>query len=128
MAGAAQQADEPDDLADAFIAMYLERTEMYCPKCSALLEEDPRGWLRCSSGQLEFSIDLSRRLRDRYGTLSTAVARTPDFSGRDFFCPGCATAISKGDEVCPKCGVSLRPLVWPLVELHPHGDGAGKYF
>jgi len=35
---------------------------MYCPKCSAALEEDPRGWLRCSSGQLEFSIDLSQKL------------------------------------------------------------------
>ena len=103
---------------------------MYCPKCNARLEEDPRGWLRCSTGELAFSIDLSRKLRSTYGVASVEVVTTPDLSGRGFYCPGCGLAIPKDttDAVCPSCRVSLRPLVWALIELHPHGDGAGKYF
>src|SRR5438105_14865708 len=98
---------------------------MHCPKCNAILEEDPRGWLRCSRGQLEFSIDLSRKLRDGYGRTAATAAAQPDFSGSHFFCPGCGIAIPKGAEACSVCGVSLRPLLWSLIELHPHGDGTG---
>ena len=102
---------------------------MYCPKCSAPLDEDPRGWLKCSSGQLEFSVDISRKLRAAYGGVAAAAVTTPDLTGGDFFCPGCATAIPKGKgTACPSCGVSLRPFIWSLVELHPHGNGAGGYF
>jgi hypothetical protein len=103
---------------------------MYCPKCNARLEEDPRGWLRCSSGELELSIDLSRRLRETYARLSRDGATVPNFTARDFFCPGCGVAIPKdaSDYPCSSCGVSLRPLVHALIELHPHGNRAGKYF
>jgi hypothetical protein len=103
---------------------------MYCPKCNARLDEDPRGWLRCSSGELEFSLELSRRLREMFGSRSSEDATIPNFTGRDLFCPGCGVAISKGtgDLSCSSCGVSLRPLVYALVEFHPHGNRAGKYF
>jgi len=102
---------------------------MYCPKCSAVLEEDPRGWLRCSSGQLEFSIDLSRKLRATYGAAAAGAMTRPDFSGHGFYCPGCGKTIPKDDKdwTCSVCGVSLRPVIWPIVELHPHGDGAGGW-
>jgi len=102
---------------------------MFCPKCSARLEEDPRGWLSCSSGKLEFSLDLSRKLRTTYGKAAMATATSADLSGRNFFCPGCSTAISsQGDATCLSCGVSLHPLIWSLIELHPHGNDAGGYF
>jgi hypothetical protein len=102
---------------------------MYCPKCNAHLEEDPKGWLRCSSGELQFSIDLSRKLRATYGERALDRATIPNFTGRDFFCPGCGIAIPKGNDLpCSSCGVSLRPLIHALIELHPHGNRAGKYF
>lgn len=103
---------------------------MYCPKCNARLEEDPRGLLRCSTGELTFSMDLSQKLRSMYGAASVDVVTTPDLSGREFYCPRCGLAIQKGttDAICSSCHVSLRPLVWALIELHPHGDGAGNYF
>lgn len=103
---------------------------MYCPKCNSLLEEDRRGWLRCSSGQLEFSIDVSRRLRAMHGERALGSEPNPTFTGLDFFCPGCGIAIPKGtaDATCSSCGVALRPFVFALIELHPHGNGAGAYF
>jgi hypothetical protein len=90
---------------------------MYCPKCNAPLEEDPKGWLRCTSGQLEFSVDLSRRLRATYGSATGRSLTTPDLSGRDFFCPGCGIAIPKGSEACSTCGVSLLPIMWHLSSI-----------
>lgn len=103
---------------------------MYCPKCSDRLEEDPRGWLRCSSGELEFSIDLSGKLRRTYGKAEADAITTPDLSGHELFCPGCPIALPQGtpDAACTSCGISLRPIVHALIELHPHGNGAGKYF
>src|SRR6185369_1860991 len=101
--------------------------QMHCPKCAAMLEEDPRGWLRCSSGELEFSMDLSRKLRERYPK-GEVRDTAPDFSGRSLFCPGCAIPLATSAEPCPSCRVSLKPLLVPLIEWHPHGDGSGKYF
>lgn len=65
-----------------------------------------------------------------YGERALDGATIPNFTGRDFFCPGCGIAIPKGtnDSACSSCGVSLRPLVYALIEFHPHGNGAGKYF
>src|SRR5262245_11951380 len=100
---------------------------MYCPKCGAVLEEDPQGWLRCSSGQLEFSIDVSRKLRATYGDALGGRVNTPHFAAGAYFCPGCGIAIPKGTDVCASCGISLRPLKYALIERHPHGDGTGKY-
>jgi hypothetical protein len=101
---------------------------MYCPKCSAVLQEDPRGWLRCSSGKLELSVALSRQLRDTYGKVARGAVTQPVLTGRDLFCPGCAVPVTRATGVCPKCGVSLRPIMWSLMELHPHGDDTGRYF
>jgi len=100
---------------------------MHCPKCGAALEEDPRGWLRCSSGQLEFSVDLSRKLRERYPPLAS-LGSAPNFSGLSLFCPGCASPLAGAEVPCPRCQVSLKPLVYALIEFHPHGDGSGRYF
>src|SRR5262245_2398564 len=101
---------------------------MYCPKCGAVLEEDPRGWLRCSSGQLEFSIDVSRKLRAQYGEARSTRVNTPRLARGPHFCPGCGIPIQSNIDVCSACGVSLRPFKWALIELHPHGDGTGKFF
>jgi hypothetical protein len=101
---------------------------MYCPKCGAILEEDQRGWLRCSSGQLDFSIDVSRKLRATYGVTVDSAVTTPDFSGRSWFCPACRTPIAKAANTCSACGISLGPIKFALIELHPHGDGRGKFF
>jgi hypothetical protein len=106
----------------------VRRTEMYCPKCSAILEEDPRGWLRCSSGQLDFTIDVSRKLRAMCGAVTVNAVTTPDFSGHSYFCPGCGIAIPKANPVCSRCGISLGPIKFALIEIHVHGDGSGKSF
>src|SRR5262245_20492500 len=101
---------------------------MYCPKCSASLEEDPRGWLRCTSGQLEFSVDLSRKLRATYAA-NTPYPGVADLSGKRLFCPGCrGTVSSASDYSCMSCGTSMKPFLWDLIALHPHGDGTGKHF
>ena len=101
---------------------------MYCPKCGAGLTEGPNGWLLCSSGELEFSLDLSQKLRVAYRRSVVAPDHPPDLSGRTLFCPGCAIAMPKGQHVCPNCSVSIRPFIAALIEFHPHGDGTGKYF
>lgn len=80
-------------------------------------------------GKLEFSLDLSRRLRARYGASAKTAPSAVDLSGVEFFCPGCGIAVSKdGEYSCSTCGISLRPILHALIELHPHGDGSGKYF
>ena len=105
---------------------------MYCPKCAAPLEDDPGGFLRCSSGQLEFSLDLSRKLRAAYGAapaLDAAIPTEQNFrvSLEKFFCPRCAGTLPS-DGACLSCGMSLRPFIYVLIEHHPHGDGRGGFF
>ena len=71
---------------------------------------------------------LSRQLRATYGGVRSELATQPVLTGRDLFCPGCAVAVSRSTGLCPKCGVSLRPIMWSLMELHPHADDTGRYF
>jgi hypothetical protein len=38
-----------------------------------------------------------------------------------WYCPGCGIPLGRG-MVCGRCGRSSQDLLFPLVELHPHGD------
>jgi len=101
---------------------------MYCPKCKALLEESPDGTLQCSTGLLSFSIALTRKLREIYGDSKVGEPRAPDLTGSDLHCASCARKVSAPAYLCEPCGISLKPVLFALIELHPHGNGHGKYF
>jgi len=101
---------------------------LFCAKCGSSLTEDVRGWFVCPNG-LEFSLHLSRLLRERY-PLSSAEQSAPRAPAERFtwLCPGCGVALADADLACAPCKTSLGPLVHQLVELHPHPDGRGGYY
>ena len=102
---------------------------MFCAKCGSPLSTQADGAFVCPRG-LVFTLDFSRRLRARYGDQGEDSG--PPVSGevgKDWFCPRCGIPIdnARRDPACRKCGVSLQPLVYWLIERHPHPDDKGGF-
>jgi len=64
-------------------------------------------WLRCSSGQVEFSADFSRKLQERYRVV-VPVDLTPDLSGRSLSCRGCAIPLITAAVPCHRCKLHAK--------------------
>jgi hypothetical protein len=102
---------------------------MFCAKCGSALSTQTDGAFVCPAG-LVFTLDLSKRLRERYGDSGDNVGpRGSGKLGRDWFCPGCGIRLvnANDDPTCSQCGLSLRPLVHSLIERHPHPDDKGGF-
>jgi hypothetical protein len=101
---------------------------LFCAKCGSGLTEHERGWFVCPNG-LQFSLHLSRLLRERYPVSSGAepTKREPP-EPFTWFCPGCGGTLAGAELDCRSCKISLGPLVHDLVEHHPHPDGRGAYY
>jgi hypothetical protein len=102
---------------------------MFCAKCGTELTVGERGNFVCSRG-LEFSSHLSDLFRERYTSVAhdAVVATAPAASARSF-CPGCGVPVKSLEQPCLACGGSLtRPMMFQLIEFHPHPDGHGSFF
>ena len=98
---------------------------MYCPKCGDPIVSEG-GLMRCLRG-LEFSMDLARRLQQRFGTTSGPDRqRGRPLGVGHWYCPGCGSEMAL-DAACSSCGASIQEFAHALVELHPHPDGKGGY-
>jgi hypothetical protein len=102
---------------------------MFCPKCGSTLSTGLRGNFECPQG-LEFSIDLSRRLREHYPRTEAGSPVVRDKDGRlRWSCPGCGVERQGLTAPCAKCGASMSPgMVHSLIEFHPHPNGRGGHF
>lgn len=102
---------------------------MFCAKCGSELALGDGDVFICPRG-LEYSVDLTRRLRERYSAAVTpiSVATYPPDAGR-WFCPGCGGALASPEQSCGACGIPLSMYIaHPLIELHPHPDERGGFF
>jgi hypothetical protein len=80
------------------------------------------GWLTCVAGQMALSLEMRAILTERFPEPKPRPAGVE--IGRRlgrWFCPGCGIPLAP-ELSCPSCGQSLRDLLFPLVELHPHRD------
>jgi hypothetical protein len=101
---------------------------LYCPKCGDTLTESPDGCLECIRGNMPLSVNMTRRLRERYeyqvDNTDNAVSASRDEPCPfpfQCFCPGCGVQLLE-DLRCPTCLRSLKEFWFGLVELHPHKD------
>jgi hypothetical protein len=102
---------------------------MFCAKCGNELTIGERGNFSCPSG-LDFSIRLSELLREHYrrDVPKHAVASPSAIPSR-WFCPECGVRMGSPDQPCSACGRSLtKPIVFQLIEFHPHPDGRGSFY
>ena len=99
---------------------------MFCPKCGNPLilkhYEHGRDELYCVKGDMGLSQVMRQKFEERYEAPSQSP--NPPFhnqfhGGLHWFCPGDGEALNTQLE-CPRCGIHLRDLVYPLIELHPH--------
>ena len=99
---------------------------MYCPKCGKLIEQRNGTW-QCTSGGLEFSAPLGIRLEQRFAA-AYRPGRVPvgDMRLDLWYCPSCGVPTDSKAR-CPDCTQSLKELLYPLIEFHPHSDGKGGY-
>jgi len=101
---------------------------LHCPKCGGKLTRNARGSLECSSGRMEISASLERRLIGRFveGLRASASAPVRIAVGGKWYCPACGVLTheaSRGDLRCPSCNHSLSEFMHELTELHPHWEG-----
>jgi hypothetical protein len=98
----------------------------------------------CLSGENGFSEVVDRILSERFANhtpsprrqeprKSVKVYRISEKHGESrivtippYYCPGCGVILSE-DMVCPECGVSIRDLLFQLVELFPHREKDGSW-
>jgi hypothetical protein len=117
---------------------------MFCPKCGDEMIRKDGVW-SCVAGENGFSEVVDRILSERFASHVPSVHRSETRKtvrisrispkGGDstivyvdpYYCPGCGVILKK-DMTCPDCGVSIRDLLYPLVELFPHRarDGSWK--
>lgn len=101
---------------------------MFCPKCGAELIVGERGSFSCPRG-LDFSTRLSDLLREQYDTGASARAATTTTPSGRYFCPGCRAPLESLEKPCASCGRSLtKPIMFQLIEFHPHPDGRGSFY
>lgn len=102
---------------------------MFCPKCGSTLTVNDSGTFECPRG-LEFSADLSQRLRDHYPDCRSVTGFVVELDGnRRWFCPGCGDDLDGLNGNCARCGVAMSlVMIHSLIELHPHPDGRGGWF
>lgn len=80
------------------------------------------GVFACTTGDMPLSRAVNATLTERFPTPRPRPAGVE--SGRRpgrWFCPGCGVPLS-AEMTCSMCGTSIRDLLFPLVELHPHAD------
>jgi hypothetical protein len=109
---------------------------MFCPKCGDELVRKDGVW-SCIAGGDGFSELVDGILNERFGNHSPSphhgarpkdinVVRVPLRDGgheivpiHPYYCPGCGVVLSE-DMVCPECGISIRDLLFHLVERFSH--------
>lgn len=81
------------------------------------------GWLICEAGGVPLSRNLEATLTERFPMAKPRASAIVDLGKRltRWFCPGCGIPLDR-DMKCRACGTSIRDLLFPLVELHPHSD------
>jgi uncharacterized Zn finger protein (UPF0148 family) len=94
---------------------------MHCPRCGEVLV--PSGeTLKCTSGEMELSDELRRRLVEVFVSQSRTGKSLPMNWGGAWYCPGCGvpTVADAGHIRCSHCGELLDEFLHVLIELHPH--------
>ncbi len=95
---------------------------MFCPFCGDELIRH-NGELYCKAGDVALSPVMEQLLTTRYSSVTQPITRanfTPHYNGGlNLFCPGCGQRVDK-ELTCSRCGNSLKNLVYPLLEFHPH--------
>lgn len=102
---------------------------MFCAKCGGPLTTEDRGNFVCPNG-LQFTIQLSRQLREQYPAAAIRQSESVPFDGKSrWFCPGCGVQLIAPSAPCPNCGGLLtKSIAYQLIEFHPHPDGAGSFY
>lgn len=96
---------------------------MYCIKCSMLLIKENNHFF-CSSGFLEYSIHLSETIEKLY--VSKNEKQNGFMHTGHYFCPQCGKQMKSTE--CIECNISIKPLIYELIEFHPHNSHNGRYF
>lgn len=68
------------------------------------------------------------RAQPKAGTVPNDHLRRVPPERVTWFCPGCGVELAGVDLACASCKISFRPLVYQLVEHHPHPHGCGGYY
>ena len=99
---------------------------MFCPRCGDELSRNAsNGALECAAGQMQLSLRMEQRLKERFedGVGGVDTRPYPHGIGGTWFCPACgvpANELTKGDLRCSQCRLALADMVWELIEINPH--------
>ena len=101
---------------------------MFCPKCGKPLRDDGDNYF-CSEGDMQLSIDMTKRLRECFQLKQRKPQLRPlrNGWGKGWYCPGCGVQAQQqnGSVICPRCQLPLDEFLNHLIELHPHKETLG---